>query len=298
MNDQEMAMVAEESERKFRMYGILLAILFVIGVSEGLYAWWLTQHVREMERTVKSQITTHQESLQDLAARFDQSEQGFANLRSDYATTKTHLGTTQSDLQKARMMATQMAEQQKKASEQFTSQLGELKQDQEATRGSVGSITTDMGGVKQDLSATKEALASTRTELQRVVGDLGVQSDLIAKNHDELSELRLRSDRDYFEFDLRKAKQPQKVGDVALFLKSTDIKRQKFSLNLVADDRTIEKKDRTINEPVQFYLSGNKLPTEIVVNEVYKDRVVGYISSPKKKDSRVSALASPSANGS
>ena len=124
----------------------------------------------------------------------------------------------------------------------------------------------------------------------------------MATNRNELAELRLRGERDYFEFDLRKTKQPQKyTGGVALQLKKTDVKRQKYTVDLIADDRRIEKKDKNTNEPVQFYQQGQRVPAEIVVNQILKDRIVGYISMPKVKESRVSGLqsaAQPSGSGS
>jgi hypothetical protein len=119
-----------------------------------------------------------------------------------------------------------------------------------------------------------------------VVGDLGVQSDLIARNHDEIQELRLRGERDYVEFDIRKSKDPERVGSIGIALRKTDAKRQRFTINLIADDRTIEKRDRTVNEPVQFYQAGYRQTSEIVVNQIYKDRIVGYVSVPKKKEGR------------
>ena len=118
-----------------------------------------------------------------------------------------------------------------------------------------------MSEVKQDVNSTKEQLASTRNDLQRVVGDLGVQSGLIAHNGQELAELKLLGERGYQEFDIRKSNQPQRVGNIAITLKKTDLKRQKFTVNLVVDDRTIEKKDKTVNEPVQFYQDGYRQPT-------------------------------------
>jgi hypothetical protein len=43
----------------------------------------------------------------------------------------------------------------------------------------------------------------------------------------------------------------------------------------------VEKRDRSINEPVQLYVAGNRQPEEIVINEVSKDEVKGYLSMPK-----------------
>ncbi|MBI4459775.1 MAG: hypothetical protein HY648_06930, partial [Acidobacteria bacterium] len=152
--------------------------------------------------------------------------------------------------------------------------------------GSVGSLSTDVTGVRAEVKSTKEDLEATRSELKRVVGDLGVQSDLVAHNRAELEELKRLGTRDYVEFDLTKNKRAQRVGLVQLELKNTDVKKQKYTVNLIVDDRSIEKKDKTVHEPVQFYQEGYTGATEIVVNQVYKDRIVGYVSVPKKRESR------------
>ena len=114
-----------------------------------------------------------------------------------------------------------------------------------------------------------------------VKGDLDGTSQKVATNGSEISQLRLLGERNIFEFKLGKTKEPQKVGDITLLLKKTDPKRNKFSVELHADDKLTEKKDRSINEPLQFYTSKARQPYEIVVNEVRKDVIVGYLSTPK-----------------
>jgi hypothetical protein len=119
-------------------------------------------------------------------------------------------------------------------------------------------------------------------QLQRTIGDLGVQSGLIAKNRDELGELKRRGERDYFDFDVKKSKQFSRAGPVSVLLNKTDPKRQKYTVTLLANDKRIEKKDKTLLEPVQFYLQGTRHLVEMVVFQVEKDRVVGYVSVPKE----------------
>jgi hypothetical protein len=109
---------------------------------------------------------------------------------------------------------------------------------------------------------------------------------LIATNRNELEQLKARGERDYFEFNLTKTKQFQRIGNISLSVKKTDTKKQRYTISVVSDDRTIEKKDKTVNEPVQFYQAGFRQPSEIVVNQIYKDRIVGYFSVPKKQEVR------------
>ena len=242
---------------------------------------------------LQASLTAQGEMLEQITGRLDESAARDTELQGQVAQTQSRLGTTQSELQRARQQtAAELARQQQLAQEsaqqaqQLSSQLGQLQQEQVATKGNVGSLTTDVAGVRGEVKTTKDELAVTRSELQRVIGDLGVQSDLVAHNRTELDELKLRGERDYVEFNLRRSDRIQRVGNLRLELKRTDPKRQKYTLNLVVDDRTIEKKDKNVYEPVQFYQEGFRAPTEIVVNKIERDRIIGYISSPKKKEDR------------
>jgi hypothetical protein len=138
-----------------------------------------------------------------------------------------------------------------------------------------------VAATKTDVATTKSELANTVADLKRVRGDMGVLSDRIATNGTELAALRTLGERNYFEFNITKAKTPQKVAGVELWLKKTDPKRSRFTIQVLADDKTVEKRDRTINEPVQFYVSKFHQPYEIVVNEITKDHIVGYLATPK-----------------
>lgn len=278
----------QKTDRSFRIFGTLLAIGLVVGMGEGIYAWHLTNQLQRVEQEIQAQLAKQDDSMHRLRDRLGATEGQFADLDADLASTKDHLGKTQGDLRRARQMADQLAKQQKDTAENLSGQLTNLQQAQTSTSGTVGNLSTDVTGVKQEVSQTKQELASTRSDLARVVGDLGVQSGLVAHNRQELAELRRLGERTYTEFDLRKTNQPQKyAGGIALRLKKTDAKRQKYTVELVSDDRRIEKKDKTANEPVQFYQQGSRQPTEIVVNQIYKDRIVGYIAAPKPKEARV-----------
>jgi hypothetical protein len=114
-------------------------------------------------------------------------------------------------------------------------------------------------------------------------------SGLIATNADQLNALKELGERNYQEFDIKRTGGPQKIGTIQLALAKADPKRNRFTMDVLADDKKVQKRDRTINEPVQFYLSGNRQPVEIVVNEVKKDEIVGYVAMPKVKTSRPSS---------
>jgi hypothetical protein len=113
---------------------------------------------------------------------------------------------------------------------------------------------------------------------------MNVMSGLIARNHDDLDDLRRRGDRNYYEFTLQRSKSAQRVGPVQMSLNKTDPKKAKYTLTVVTDDKTIEKKDKTSGEPVQFYVKGSArmAPYEIVVFDVGKNQITGYLATPKE----------------
>jgi hypothetical protein len=136
-------------------------------------------------------------------------------------------------------------------------------------------------GVQQNVAENRQEIEEAIQDLKTVRGDLGVQSGLIATNGNELNALRELGERNYFDFDITKAKEPQRVGAIQLRLKKADRKRNKFTIELWADDKRIEKKNKTLLEPVQFYVLGSRIPYEIVVQKVEKNRIVGYLATPK-----------------
>jgi hypothetical protein len=151
----------------------------------------------------------------------------------------------------------------------------------------VGSVKTEVGSVRSDVDTARSNIEVAKTELQRMRGDLGLMSGLVATNGKEIQTLRDLGDRNIYEFTLSKGHR-QPVSTVSLELKKVDRKKGKFTLNVVADDRTIEKKDRTLYEPMQFYTGRDKMLYEVVVMSVDKDKISGYLSAPKNAPQPIS----------
>ena len=185
-------------------------------------------------------------------------------------------------LKQVQVLEAKVTQESKKNQEQVKAELSKVEQNALAASSKVSeSLTSAVGEVRKEVSSTKSELDKTIADLKKVTGDLGVQSGFIATNGKELSALKALGDRSYFEFNLVKSKQPYKLGDVMVTLKNADMKRNRYTIELVADDKKVEKKDKSLNEPVQFYMSKYRQPCEIVVNQVSKDRIVGYLSQPK-----------------
>jgi len=182
---------------------------------------------------------------------------------------------------RAEELVSSLAEQSKARHTETIEALGVIKQATDANAAKVGEVASEVGGVRTEVATTKSALDATIADLKSVRGDLGVQSGLIATNAKELAALRELGERNYHEFAITRQAGPAKVGGIVLTLKKADVKRNKFSFEVIADDKRVEKKDKTINEPVQFYVNGSRTPYEIVVNSVSKDKIAGYLATPK-----------------
>jgi chromosome segregation ATPase len=187
---------------------------------------------------------------------------------------------------RAEQLARQLQEEQAKTRQQITTEISGVRQTAETANTKLADVSTDVGSVKTQVAATNAELQKTIADLKSVRGDLGVQSGLIATNGNELAALRRLGERNYIEFNVRKTKDRQRVGDITLLLKKTDPKKNKYTVEVMADDKLTEKKDKNINEPVQFYTSKARQPYELVVNQVQKDAIVGYLSTPKEVSGR------------
>jgi len=187
----------------------------------------------------------------------------------------------------ADQIAKQLAAEQKRQEQQFTSQVSEVKEATSSANSKINDVNGEVSNVKTQVASTRSELENTIGDLKKVTGDLGVQSGYIATNGKELAALKRLGERNYFEFNLAKAKTPQKVGDITLLLKKTDPKKNKYTLEVFADDKMTEKKDKNINEPIQFYVAkAGRQPYELVINEVKKDVVKGYLATPKDQIAR------------
>ena len=177
----------------------------------------------------------------------------------------------------------QIEAEQAKVQQQVSSEISDVKQSATAANTRIADVSTDVGNVKTQVSATQAELQKTIADLKSVTGDLGVQSGLVATNGKELAALKRLGERNYVDIKLGKTKQPQRFGDITLLLKNADAKKNRYSVQVMADDKPTLKENKSINEPVQFYTSkGGRLPYELVINTVGKNEIVGYLSTPKE----------------
>ncbi len=252
---------------------IVVAIVVIAGFAYAQY----TTHTKL--ETLSDQLAASDAQSRELQARIQNAEAQEETLARQAGMTKKELAQRTADL---------MAEQ-KAAAKRLEEEQSQQKQQISEVSGDVAGMKTDVGGVKTDVAATKADLEATKAKLQTAVGDLTGQSELIATTRSDLELLKHKGDRNYYEFTLLRGAKPQPVSTVSLKLTKTDPKHGKFTLDVTADDKTIEKRDRNISEPIQFYSGRDHLLFELVVWNVDKKKATGYLSTPKNAPVPVTA---------
>ena len=252
------------------LFGVLILAVIALGY-EGHSA----------QTQLQTDLTKAQDQNKLLSAQLDQANSRLAELKGNIEVTQQKIGITAAELAKARSRAEAIRNEQLASDQKLATQLSAV---QTESNEKIGAVTTDLGGAKKDIADTRSDLENTKGKLDRAQGDMGVMSGLIAHNRDDLDELKRRGDRNYYEFKISKSKTAQRVGPVQVTLNKTDQKRGKYTMTVFVDDRSIEKKDKTAGEPVQFYLKGatRMTPYEIVVFDVGKNDINGYLSTPKE----------------
>ena len=246
---------------------LFLGVTVAIGgnVYESMCRDQLARDLARAQGTTQQQMAklndTTQEALLKTQQRFDVLEHQAPSAPAD-----TGVRQVRSELRKSNA---QLVDGMEQKSQQLLGELSNLRVD-----------------TSEKLDRMSSDLASASSDVKQVQGELGAVNGLVATNAKELAAVKELGERNYLEFDLGKTKEPQKVGDLRLLLTKTDPKHNRYTVRVLADDKTVEKKDRTINEPVQLYLAGSRQPYEIVVNRVKKNEVAGYLAAPKIKLSR------------
>jgi uncharacterized protein (DUF2141 family) len=264
--------VEKQSGASWQLPAIIVLGLVAVG---GLaFGWNASSKLDATQQQVATQVsglkTGVEQDMTSLKDRLVQDEKTNADLQGDLKVVTDKLKITQGQLKKARLEAA-------KAVEDTTTKLTALDTSvhtelaTKAANDDLKNVDTKVVGVRTDLDTTRDDLKMARSEM----------GTLIARNHDEIDQLRRLGERDYVEFTIAGKNKPQKVANLTVELKGVNEKRGQYSVAMTAEDRRLEKKNRTMNEPIFFYLSGTKIPEELVINKVGKDTVSGYVSIPK-----------------
>jgi len=266
---------------------VIIAFLIAFGLS-GYLIYALVQQKKQASLAADAAV----KRSGALTAELDRTNAAIADMKTELQVTEQKLGLTEDELASARSVAVAVRKDQKKqqaASDLLRQQIGQVQQ-QTATQ--FGQISDELSGTKGDVASTRKDLDDTKSKLTTAIGDLGVQSGLIARNHEEVEELKRLNERNIYEFKLGRSKLPQHIGPIQLTLRKINTKRQTFTIDILADDRSVERKDKTVEEPIQFYTRGSRTLEEIVVYEVQKNSISGYLSTPKAGAAAVPNVAS------
>jgi chromosome segregation ATPase len=282
-----------------RPSGLLVALVsggLIALIAANIYLYVQVDHLRDEVAKVSTTLSTELTNLRDastvttasqsrhLEKMKEDLEAARAQAR-DQARTLSSQAKTEAQAH-ADQLAKQIQAEEAKVQQQVSSEISDVKSAANTANAKIADVSTDVGGVKTQVSATQAELQKTIADLHSTRGDLGVQSGLIATNAQELQALKRLGERTYTEFKLGKTKVPQRVGDITLKLKSVDPKKNRYTVEVMADDKLTEKRDKNVNEPVQFYTAKARQPYELVVNQVQKDLIVGYLSTPKEQSGR------------
>jgi len=268
-----------------RWIAVLFGVLIVGLAAMGFFGY--TSQAR-----LSQELSKTEDQNKALAVQLAQANSSLADLKGHVEVTEEKMHLTQSELAQARSRAESIGKEQAAAAQKLNTQLSEVQKNSEEK---IGAVATDLGGAKKDIESTRNDLEATKGKLDRAQGDMGVMSGLIARNHDDLEDLKRRGDRNYYEFTIPKTKTPQRVGPVQVSLNKVDQKKSRYTMTVLVDDRSIEKRDKTAGEPVQFYVKGGRgaAPYEMVVFDVGKNQITGYLSTPK--DAGAGGAATPAA---
>ena len=262
-----------------------IIVLGLIAIGGLAFGWNASSKLDSTQQAVTAQVNSFKQGVeQDMSSlkdRIAQDEKANTDLQGDLKVVTDKLKITQGQLKKARAeAAAAVQDTSQKLTALDTSVHTELAT--KAATDDLKNVDTKVVGVRTDLDSTREDLKMARSEM----------GTLIARNHDEIDQLRRLGERDYIEFTIAGKNKPQKVGNLTVELKGVNEKRGQFSVAMTAEDRRLEKKNRFMNEPIFFYLSGTKIPEELVVNKVGKDTVSGYVSLPKANAQSQSSASS------
>ena len=255
---------------------VVLAAISLVGVGVG---WSALNQARRVGQVTEASL---KQSNDALGQRLAKSEEVNQQLQSDLKVVTDKLDVTQSDLVAAR-------KQTKQAVVAYDKKLTGLKSDvstQLATKAS----TDDVSKLNGDVTGVKTGLDATNNNLQMARSEMGT---LIARNHDEIDQLRRMGQRDYYEFTVTRKAAAQKVGSIQVELRDTNTKKNQYTLNVLADDKEFEKKNRSVNEPIFFYVGGSRTALELVVNKVSKTTASGYLSIPKSAGTASASATTP-----
>lgn len=271
-----------------RWIGLAVVVLAVVSIAGLAIGWSASSHAKTLAQTLTTQTQTDKQNEDVLAQRLTKAEDTNAQLEGELSVVTDKMKLTQTELTRARAQANKIKADDSKQIQSLQSSMSDIN-GQVATKASID----DMNKIGNDVTGVKTDLETTKNGMNMMHGEFGT---LIAKNHDEVEELRRLGERDYYEFTIDKKNAREKVGNVMVELRGTNAKKSQYNVTIFVDDQRHEKKNLSANEPLYLFQNGARAPLEFVVNQVGKNKIVGYLSSPKTAPAQASTSTNSSGN--
>jgi hypothetical protein len=263
----------------------VLALVAVLGAL-GYLLHQSQQQIKDLNNT----LMTSQEHLSEVSERLETSQQQIGALETGLDKSTSQLTSQRREIGRYKELYQNLKEEQSEQTRELEaiavkkadqSSVDSLRDQASGIEQQVGEIDTRLGQANSNISDLREQTTRNRQDLEGTQANVASLSTSVDANRKEIAGVKHSLDRDYYNFELQKDGGVIKVFSVALSLKKTNFKDQKFTLEILADGKKLRKKGQSINEPIYFYVEGVKKPYEVLVNKVDKKFVVGYLSVPK-----------------
>ena len=281
--DKAKAASDKPTRRASRLPVLISIVALITALALAYYLFQFNQRHQALEEGLSAQMAEVTSALQALQERLETSSQRIGSVSSDLSTVQDGVSRSEAKIAQARRLVDEIRIKQEQQRQLLGSQIEtKAESDQvvelkESSQTKFEEIDGQLSDVSQELEANRQELERTWSELEKLGLRLTGQGRLIATNSDGLGELRKRGDRDYREFEARK-KARIRIGNIGLELQKTNRDKHYANIRLFIDDKQIDRNKIYANSPVIFFVGADRVEYELVVNEVQRNRILGYVS--------------------
>jgi hypothetical protein len=268
----------------------LWVLVVVLAAALGALAYY-GYHMVKNQDTQITQLFASQGTLSTLGQRADAAESKLHDLAGDWQGMGQRIakleGRVAAEVKQTRIYAetlTQQLHQQMTAemdarTSTLDARLRQVETEQTAQRAQMAQVEANL---KQDISAVRE-------ENGRNLSGVRQQGETNAR---DLSAISQKLDRERIDFELAKGQTKELVPGISLRIRGMNPAYQRYhgALWLLQDHRTVWLRDQSVHEPVRFFHKDGGEPYELVVTDVNKKAVVGYLLAPVNSDAAAGTL--------
>ena len=268
------------------------AFITIAGAAAVLFAAdaYLMRQIREFSQDVirmeRSTVRDLGGIRQEAAAANDAHHGGIEALAAELVAaryeTAAAAGDARTDAERyAEQLAKRVVESRRIERRWVDTELTNVRKVMDAADESTRRLARELREARAASATTRTANAGAATRESLFLSDIDALKRIAADHRDELAARQASAACDIFEFAIRKTGKPKELAGVSVLLLRADSKGSRYSVEIVAGGRKIEASNRTAYEPVRLY-TGARAPLELVVNEIRKDEIRGFISVPRR----------------